>query len=264
MQGEAQVVVATSAFGMGIDKPDVRFVVHGDVVESVDAYYQEIGRAGRDGECADATLFYRPADLSKRRFVVAGRQLHFDQVERAAAAVAAAGSTGVDRESLRAHLDTSSRKVNLLLAALQHSEQIEVCGVRLRVGVRFTTPDEAAGAVIAAATRHEQRQTSRIEMMRLYAEASGCRRENLLAYFGQTYAPPCGNCDRCRSERSTAPATNAHFAAGDRVRLTEFGVGSVVRCDGDTIVVDFDDVGYRTLSSSIVIERNLVTRARRV
>ncbi|HEX2178273.1 MAG TPA: ATP-dependent DNA helicase RecQ, partial [Actinomycetota bacterium] len=72
LEDELEVVVATTAFGMGIDKPNVRFVYHHDVADSLDSYYQEIGRAGRDGEPADATLFYRAEDLGLRRFFAGG------------------------------------------------------------------------------------------------------------------------------------------------------------------------------------------------
>ena len=70
--GETDVIVATSAFGMGLDKPDIRFVFHANAPDSPDAYYQEVGRAGRDGEPALAVLFYRPEDLSLARFFTAG------------------------------------------------------------------------------------------------------------------------------------------------------------------------------------------------
>jgi ATP-dependent DNA helicase RecQ len=73
MAGEVPVVVATSAFGMGIDKPDVRWVVHGDTPTSIDAYHQEIGRAARDGEPARAVLFHRPQDLARPKLFASGR-----------------------------------------------------------------------------------------------------------------------------------------------------------------------------------------------
>jgi ATP-dependent DNA helicase RecQ len=72
MQDRVDVVVATTAFGMGVDKANVRFVFHSEPAESVDAYYQEIGRAGRDGSHAEAVLFFRSEDLGLRRFFAGG------------------------------------------------------------------------------------------------------------------------------------------------------------------------------------------------
>jgi ATP-dependent DNA helicase RecQ len=87
MSDAADVIVATTAFGMGVDKLDVRFVYHLDVAESVDAYYQEIGRAGRDGDPAETILFYRPEDLNLRRFLAGSGQVDADQMTRVAEAV---------------------------------------------------------------------------------------------------------------------------------------------------------------------------------
>src|SRR5436309_15308628 len=98
MADEVEVVTGTTAFGMGVDKPNVRFVFHAEPSDSVDSYYQELGRGGRDGEPARAILFYRPQDLGLRRFFAGTGQIHVDEVLEVAAVVAAAHAP-VDRKS---------------------------------------------------------------------------------------------------------------------------------------------------------------------
>src|SRR5262249_26950397 len=80
MRDDVEVVAATVAFGMGIDKPNVRFVFHAEIAESVDAYYQEIGRAGRDGGPARAVLFYRAEDVGLQRFLAASPRVAEEQL----------------------------------------------------------------------------------------------------------------------------------------------------------------------------------------
>src|SRR4051794_9769438 len=91
MDEQIEVVVATTAFGMGIDKADVRWVFHSEVAESLDAYYQEIGRGGRDGEPAEATLFYRSEDLGLRRFFAGTGHVEVDEIAQVLEAVRHAG-----------------------------------------------------------------------------------------------------------------------------------------------------------------------------
>ncbi len=99
LDGTIRVVVATTAFGMGIDKPDVRFVLHADIPETVDAWYQQIGRAGRDGADARAILFYRPEDLTRNRYRAGGRAAT-DRAVTVLATLTAAGGA-LDRPAPR-------------------------------------------------------------------------------------------------------------------------------------------------------------------
>ncbi len=112
---------------------------------------------------------------------------------------------------------------------------------------------------VDAAETHQRLIRSRIEMMRGYAETTGCRRQYLLGYFGEQLDHPCGNCDTCAAGTAEEqPAGDDEFPRGSSVRHSKWGHGVVMSIGQNQLTVLFDDVGYKTLSRPAVHERNLL------
>lgn len=261
MNGDVRVVVATNAFGLGVDKQDVRFVIHRDIPGSVEAYYQEAGRAGRDGEFARCIVIYRPADLGRAAFLSGSGQLTREEVVQAHAGLVAHPETTLSE--LPEITGLNKGDLARLVKVLKQDGIIK----ETRGRVRLIKPDFDPQAVSLEDEEHRLAyERSRIEMMRTYAETAECRRRYILNYFGEEYEAP--RCERCDNDLSVAAeqrvviteqADASHgFVVGTHVAHEVWGEGVVQRVSGDDVTVLFDTVGFKTLAASVVEEQNLL------
>ncbi len=214
MEGECRVVVATNAFGMGIDKADVRLVAHTQLPGTLEAYYQEAGRAGRDGEPARCVAFWgkrdrrlaqgfvdrtHPAGWKLRRLhralskladdnrvarvrlgglaPVMGRWVHPDEVFQALQALERTGAVRLLDSVPSDGVGTGEAPSGSLV---------------LRVGVRSHVDPSLAASLRGSAL-------AKLDAVHRFARSRGCRRRALLAYFGEEAPEQCGACDRCRA-----------------------------------------------------------------
>ena len=264
LDDQLDVVVATTAFGMGIDKPNVRYVVHAGIPDSIDSYYQEIGRGGRDGLPSAAVLHYRPEDLGLRRFFASKRP---DEGSlRQLLAALRAERAPIKQAQLAQKLGVSGRRLSGLLNLLQEAGAVSMS--KRGYKARKMAPNDAVAAAMDYAERRENIDQSRVDMARQYAETSGCRRQFLLGYFGEELPEPCGNCDNCdRAAAEGEAVEDAAPRAGEMedpfplqsaVTHAEWGPGVVMSYENDTVTVLFESTGYKTLSVELVVEKGLL------
>jgi ATP-dependent DNA helicase RecQ len=213
---KADVAVATNAFGMGIDRSDVRFVAHFDVPGSVEAYYQEAGRAGRDGEPSQCDLFFNFADTRTQEFFIDGNNPGVDVIRNvyqtllnaadASHEVHASIDDITDRAGAKNSMAIGSALIHL--ARSGYIERFDIPGKRIR-GTRLLQPNLLTRDLefdVDALREKDRRDRSKLKaMIDLCYDDKACRQEQILRYFGETESTPCGTCDVCRAEGVQPP-----------------------------------------------------------
>ena len=210
----SDVVVATNAFGMGIDRSDVRFVVHFEVPGSIEAYYQEAGRAGRDREPAVCELLFNFADTSTQEFFIEGNNPGPVLIRNVYSALLShADDNHVVLSSIQDLADwagaRNSMAVGSAIATLtraRYLERFDVPGQRIR-GTKLLRPEVSAFEIDldeAALQAKEKADRNKLESIIRFCYDDRCRQQWILRYFGEPAPDVCGNCDMCLAESASS------------------------------------------------------------
>ncbi len=256
MTSKDEIVLATNAFGMGVDKPDIRFVLHAQIPRTLEAWTQEVGRAGRDGEPSWCELLYFEEDLAIQQNFVEWANPSFEYLVGVYETIAGWGERvqTKDLDDLRDELLVKNRGDNRVSICLKWLEVIGVIEGRFEDhSLRVTRPLDPKDlpAFVKSGKKRDLDLKALLSMMRFAATGKTCRRRLLARHFG--LKPPtgkCGACDNCtkagpwrhermrprkkprrRAPETAEPEVDAGFQRGDWVRVGRH-FGQVVRVEG--------------------------------
>ena len=187
LSGNLDCICATIAFGMGVDKPDVRLVVHYSLPSTIEAYYQEAGRAGRDGEPAHVALLYAPQDLMTRKSIL---EKNYPPEKIVQAVLKNLENTPGSAGDVAARMNFDTTPINVAVKLLLENGNLEALGGAFNV-VNGRKPVDYSSMY-----RRRKLEETALEKVVGYAQTRACRRAFLIGHFGERI-PPCQRCDAC-------------------------------------------------------------------